>query len=126
MRSASGSRLKSLTKLLLRRCDKQSSSDKMIHTMPSSSPPTTEEERDYASELQKFLSELSQVPEREQVVSEIEGTLATAYFQAFLTRIVLQSIYGEQAVRVWHPTSKVNDVNHSKIEDTIRYEVLLE
>jgi len=29
--------------------------------------------RDYASELQRFLSDLAQEPDREQIISEIEG-----------------------------------------------------
>ncbi|KAF8806222.1 ribosomal protein S5 domain 2-like protein [Phlegmacium glaucopus] len=73
--------------------------------MPRSSSPISIDGRDYTLELQKFIENLSQIPEKEPVVSEIE---------------VLQSIYGDDAVRLWHSKDRT-----SVSDGTIRYEVLL-
>ncbi|TFK25994.1 imprinted and ancient [Coprinopsis marcescibilis] len=63
--------------------------------------------RDYLQEIQDFVSELAQSPEKEAVVSEIE---------------VLQSIYGEDSIRVYH----ANGHNGKSLDpDTVRYEVNL-
>ncbi|CAA7258501.1 unnamed protein product [Cyclocybe aegerita] len=70
--------------------------------MSRSSSPTT----DYAAELQNLLAELSQNPERESVASELE---------------VLQSIYGDGAIRIWHPSSN----GKSKNDANVRYEVVM-
>ncbi|KAG6900433.1 hypothetical protein C0993_010821 [Termitomyces sp. T159_Od127] len=65
-----------------------------------------------AQELADFIQNLSQNPDREAVASEIE---------------VLKSIYGENAVKLWHPPG-ITQGRKSKSEqtdDTIRYEVEL-
>ena len=41
--------------------------------MPRSSSPSSADDTDYSLELQTFLAELLQNPEREAVASEIEG-----------------------------------------------------
>jgi hypothetical protein len=41
--------------------------------MPRSLSPSSIDEKDYQLELQNFLAELAQNPEREAVASEIEG-----------------------------------------------------
>ncbi|KAG6861968.1 hypothetical protein C0995_009152 [Termitomyces sp. Mi166 len=78
---------------------------------PSSSPPPSTNEND-AQKLADFVQELSQNPDREAVASEIE---------------VLQSIYGENAVKLWHPSRAEQDrkTNTEWTDDTIRYEVEL-
>ncbi|KAH7931168.1 ribosomal protein S5 domain 2-like protein [Leucogyrophana mollusca] len=80
---------------------------------------TDSDHRRYGQELEDFVAELMLQPEHEQVASELS---------------VLQSIYGDSAIRVWHPspgnspkpvTDHVileGDGNHS---ETIRYEVAL-
>ncbi|KAF8897923.1 imprinted and ancient [Infundibulicybe gibba] len=64
---------------------------------------------DHIEELQQLIDNLLLQPEHEQVASEIQ---------------VLQSIYGDDAVRTWHPPA--ND-SRRRSEDvaTIRYEVSL-
>ncbi|PPQ68621.1 hypothetical protein CVT25_005531 [Psilocybe cyanescens] len=79
----------------------------------SPSPSTADADNtDYALELQDFLAELSQDPEREAVASEIQ---------------VLQSIYGDDAIRLWRPPLKngKRSASTSRRDGTIRYEVLL-
>jgi hypothetical protein len=39
--------------------------------------PSSTDDRDYSSELNEFLAKLSDDPERDQVKSEIEGTIIT-------------------------------------------------
>lgn len=72
--------------------------------MPRSSSPISTDE-DYTLELRKFIEDLSQIPEKESIVSELE---------------VLKSIYGDHAVRLWHSKATM-----SSGDATIRYEVLL-
>ncbi|KAG6897186.1 hypothetical protein C0992_003575 [Termitomyces sp. T32_za158] len=77
--------------------------------MSSSSSSTSASD---VQELADFIQNLSQNPDREAVASELE---------------VLRSIYGENAVKLWHP-SGIPRNRHSKSEqtdDTIRYEVEL-
>ncbi|KAF9006715.1 imprinted and ancient [Cyathus striatus] len=73
--------------------------------MPLSSSSATSDDRNYSQEIQQFVAELAQNPDREQVASEIE---------------VLQSIYGEDAVRLWDG----NGNGHLEA-GTIRYQVIL-
>ncbi|TFK43859.1 hypothetical protein BDQ12DRAFT_702818 [Crucibulum laeve] len=80
---------------------------------PRSPSPSSTDGKDYSQELQDFVADLAQLPERESVASEIE---------------VLQSIYGDDAVRIWHPPAK--ETNHrphngNNDDETVRYEVLL-
>ncbi|KAF8956715.1 ribosomal protein S5 domain 2-type protein [Flammula alnicola] len=78
--------------------------------MPRSLSPSSIDEADYLLELQNFLAELSQNPDREPVASEIE---------------VLQSIYGDNAIRLWHPSTSNGKKSPNSTDHTIRYEVLL-
>jgi len=76
------------------------------------------------SELKEFLAKLSDDPERDQVKSEIEGMACNNLLIPILTRhIVLQSIYGEDAIRVWNPPEGLR--NGSVLDEKIRYEVEL-
>ncbi|KAG6916482.1 hypothetical protein DXG01_006676 [Tephrocybe rancida] len=77
---------------------------------PPSSPPSTS--GNDSEELAAFIEKLSQNPDREQVASEIE---------------VLQSIYGENAVKLWHQPRAQTDRrrDHERQDNTIRYEVEL-
>lgn len=80
-------------------------------SMPRSPSPPSDTDKDYVQELQEFVAELYRRPECEAVASEIE---------------VLQSIYGEDAVRVWYPTSGSNgNGNGSSDPRTIRYSLTL-
>ncbi|KDR84138.1 hypothetical protein GALMADRAFT_236812 [Galerina marginata CBS 339.88] len=78
--------------------------------MPRSSSPPGDNDEDHAIELQNFLAELSQDPEREAVASEI---------------LVLQSIYGDDAIRLWHPPSTNGKAYGGRKDSTTRYEVAL-
>ncbi|KAF9534618.1 ribosomal protein S5 domain 2-type protein [Crepidotus variabilis] len=73
--------------------------------------PSTDNQNDVL-ELQNLLSELSQDTERQLVASEIE---------------VLQSIFGDDSIRVWHPLSNgsKNYLANGSTDGTVRYEVLL-
>ncbi|KAH6914706.1 UPF0029-domain-containing protein [Coprinopsis sp. MPI-PUGE-AT-0042] len=74
----------------------------------SSSPPSDEEpDIDYVQELQELVDRLLEDPDKEAVASEIQ---------------VLQSIYGEDAIRVYRPTSS----NGKNLQaGTIRYQLKL-
>ncbi|KAF5320904.1 hypothetical protein D9619_000722 [Psilocybe cf. subviscida] len=79
--------------------------------MPRSpSPPPDKDDAYYHLELQNFLSELAQNPDREAVALEIE---------------VLQSIYGEDAIRIWHPPNTNGKTSPTRSDGTIRYEVTI-
>lgn len=56
--------------------------------LPSSS---TDQSSDHTEELSSLLAELAEQPDREPIASELE---------------VLQSIYGEDAIRLWYPSTK--------------------
>ncbi|KAF5387600.1 hypothetical protein D9615_000735 [Tricholomella constricta] len=81
--------------------------------MPSS-PPSSSSSSTHASnpeELAAFIEKLSQNPEREAVASELE---------------VLQSIYGDDALRLWHPPKSQSGNGHIEhANDAIRYEAEL-
>ncbi|KAF9476983.1 UPF0029-domain-containing protein [Pholiota conissans] len=78
--------------------------------MPRSLSPSSIDATDYPLELQTFLAQLAEIPEREAVASEIE---------------VLQSIYGDESVRLWHPSPTSGKKSPTRTDGTIRYEVLL-
>ncbi|KJA29640.1 hypothetical protein HYPSUDRAFT_1061332 [Hypholoma sublateritium FD-334 SS-4] len=78
--------------------------------MPRSSSPSSADDTDYPLELQNFLAELSQNPEREAVASEIE---------------VLQSIYGDEAVRLYHSPTPNGKKSPTRVDEPVRYEVVL-
>ncbi|KAJ3576253.1 hypothetical protein NP233_g569 [Leucocoprinus birnbaumii] len=81
--------------------------------MPRTSSPPSDTEIDSSEELRKFVVSLYQKPEREAVASEIE---------------VLQSIYGDDVVRVWHPASNGDgngNGNGSSDPRTVRYTLTL-
>ncbi|KAF9459770.1 imprinted and ancient [Collybia nuda] len=80
--------------------------------MPSSSPPSNGPS-DLRGELALVIAELLERPDRESVASELQ---------------VLQSIYGDDAIRLWHPPAKEsNHLRHvdSRDEGTLRYEAEL-
>ncbi|KAF5364153.1 hypothetical protein D9756_000318 [Leucocoprinus leucothites] len=102
--------------------------------MPRSPSPPSDTDKDYVQELQEFVAELYRRPECEAVASEIEGESAarkTRYLKDTTLNLstystVLQSIYGEDAVRVWYPTSGSNgNGNGSSDPRTIRYSLTL-
>ncbi|KAF6761959.1 ribosomal protein S5 domain 2-type protein [Ephemerocybe angulata] len=76
--------------------------------MPRTPSPPPVDDNKYVEELQELLSKLSEDPEKEQVASEIE---------------VLQSIYGESAIRLYQSSEGNGEGN--KDPDTIRYQVTL-
>ncbi|KAF9555363.1 UPF0029-domain-containing protein [Agrocybe pediades] len=77
----------------------------------SGSSSSTEDDAQRTQELEEFLAELSQDLDREAVASEIQ---------------VLQSIYGDDVVRLWHPPSSQGRRSpNTKDDKTIRYEIVL-
>ncbi|TFK72047.1 UPF0029-domain-containing protein [Pluteus cervinus] len=68
------------------------------------------EENDPAEEFQAFIAELSSQSDKEQVLSELE---------------VLKSIYGDEAIRVWHPSTPNHGGNEPRDLGTVRYEAHL-
>ncbi|KAF8914368.1 hypothetical protein CPB84DRAFT_1811694 [Gymnopilus junonius] len=81
----------------------------MPHSSTPSPPPLSSE--DYALELQEFLNRLLEDPDREPVASEIQ---------------VLQSIYGDDAVRLWHqPATNEQTSSARRKDNSIRYEVII-
>ncbi|PPQ69253.1 hypothetical protein CVT26_003665 [Gymnopilus dilepis] len=80
----------------------------MLHSSTPSPPPLSNE--DYAQELQDFLTELLENTDQEAVASEIQ---------------VLQSIYGDDAIRLWHPPSTNGNSSARRKDGTIRYEVIM-
>ncbi|KAG2013204.1 imprinted and ancient [Coprinopsis cinerea AmutBmut pab1-1] len=66
--------------------------------------------RDYAQEVQDLVARLAQDPEKEGVASEVE---------------VLQSIYGDDAIRLYRPNGNGNGHGRPLDPDAIRYEVAL-
>ncbi|KAH9482275.1 Protein IMPACT [Psilocybe cubensis] len=79
-----------------------------MHRTPS---PDKDDNTDKSAELQDFLAALLEDPEREAVASEIQ---------------VLQSIYGDDAIRLWRPPLKdgKRSASTSRRDGTIRYEVV--
>ncbi|KAL0950180.1 hypothetical protein HGRIS_010173 [Hohenbuehelia grisea] len=79
--------------------------------MPPSRSPTPPD-RDYVQELQDLLAELTLQPDTEPAASEIA---------------VLQSIYGDEAVRLWRPTQELqaDSTRHGAPKHAVRYEVKL-
>ncbi|KAF7775816.1 hypothetical protein Agabi119p4_4209 [Agaricus bisporus var. burnettii] len=76
----------------------------MLHSSSTSDP-----EGDDTQDLQDFIAELYQHPDRQAVASEIE---------------VLQSIYGENAIRVWTPSTSNGDGSGTSAaadSPTVRY-----
>ncbi|EDR12227.1 uncharacterized protein LACBIDRAFT_311401 [Laccaria bicolor S238N-H82] len=71
--------------------------------------PTPNDDRDHVKELQEFVIHLSEQPGRESVASEIE---------------VLQSIYGDTAIRLWQPPTRIEQSRNNQ-EAVVRYEVVL-
>ena len=96
--------------------------------MPRSSSPSSDDKTDYALELHNLLAALSQSAERESVASEIEGT-CSSYWIVLSTKIqfhlVLQSIYGDDAIRLWRPSVSNGKKSPNRNDGTIRYEVVL-
>ncbi|KAG5654221.1 hypothetical protein H0H81_005908 [Sphagnurus paluster] len=77
----------------------------------SSSPSSSSTAANDCEALSALIERLSQDPERESVSSEIE---------------VLLSIYGEGALKIWHPPKSNNRISTAESRDeTIRYEVEL-
>ncbi|KAH8118436.1 UPF0029-domain-containing protein [Phellopilus nigrolimitatus] len=72
--------------------------------------PEDEKPRNYAKELEDLLSNLSLDPESEQIVSEIG---------------VLQSIYGEDSIRIWKISGSESKSGGAS-DKTVRYEVHLD
>ncbi|KXN89499.1 Protein IMPACT [Leucoagaricus sp. SymC.cos] len=71
--------------------------------------PPSDTDRDYVQELQDFIAGLYQRPECEAIASELE---------------VLQSIYGEEAIRMWHLTSNGSG-SDSREPGALRYTLKL-
>jgi len=80
-----------------------------MNIMMSSRLPSSSELSDTNEELRHFIEELLLQPHRESVGSELE---------------VLQSIYGENAIRLWHPSTQPG-VTREEGNHAIRYEVVL-
>lgn len=71
------------------------------------------------------------IPGSEVVVSELDGAVGLTLFShshstshPLHARTVLRSIYGDQAVSHWHPSSSV-EKSGSQSSDTVRYQVSL-
>ncbi|KAI5124843.1 hypothetical protein M0805_007277 [Coniferiporia weirii] len=77
----------------------------------STARPEDSESRDYAKELEALVSDLSLVPETEQIASEIG---------------VLQSIYGDDSIRAWRPSDSNESAGTYTYDKTVRYEVHLD
>ncbi|KAG6378996.1 hypothetical protein JVT61DRAFT_13287 [Boletus reticuloceps] len=87
-----------------------------------------------AAEMENFVSDLMTQPDREQVTSEIgdpEGTLNPCSIHFLPPSKVLQSIYGANAIHLWHGSrvgspAYASDGNpQSNGTDTIRYVISL-
>lgn len=105
-------------------------------TPRSPSPSSSSSSHKYVEELQDFIADLSLQPSRDQVASEIEGM---CYMHGLLAGVtveelillhlsVLRSIYGDEAIRLWKPSTKDGHTNHhgdNKDSGTIRYEAIL-
>lgn len=91
------------------------------------SPSPTSDDAKNAEEFQELLSKLQEDPEKEPVSSEIEGASFPAVLvrqsDQFLGILVLQSIYGEDALRLFKP-SEGNGFGKLDAE-VIRYQVTL-
>lgn len=93
--------------------------------MASSLSTGHDDDKEYAEELREFVLKLSENPDKEPVASEIEGTAGSTCLKSLLTffsTAVLQSIYGDTAIRLFRPS----EGNGKKPDpDTIRYEATL-
>jgi len=94
----------------------RSSSPQSIHT-------------NYAEELQEFIAGLLLQPDHEPVASELEGASVhkkSSWLRTICyTAVVLQSIYGDDAIRLWQPSTGQYLVHGIGDNQTVRYEAVL-
>lgn len=98
----------------------------------SSSPPSSSKLNDSFEELASVIADLLARPDRESVASELQGMLTltpqTRIILLSLIYTVLQSIYGDDAIRLWHPPvnePKKPNYGDSLDEGILRYEAEL-
>lgn len=98
----------------------------------SSSPPSSSKLNDSFEALASVIAGLSARPDRESVASELQGMLTltakTTITLLSLTYSVLQSIYGDDAIRLWHPPvneHKKSNYGDGPDEGILRYEAEL-